>query len=177
MQMARSIICKYPSANSRSAILPLLHLAQKQNGNYLTPEAVSYVANLLNLPEIKVQEVASFYSMFNMKPVGQMLIQICGTTSCMLRGCEKIMDTCCKKLKIKPGETTKDNKFTVMWVECLGACANAPVMQVNDVYFEDLNEKHVEQIIDNLEAGKEVKAGSQIGRRSAENEEIVSKLF
>lgn len=177
VQVAQSIISKYPSARSRSAILPLLHLAQKQNNNCITPEVISYIAELLALPEIKVQEVASFYSMFNLKPVGKMLIQVCGTTSCMLRGCESIMSTCCNKLSIKPGETTEDGMFTVKWVECLGACANAPVMQINDNYFEDLQDQHIEKIIDDLKSNREPKVGSQLGRRSAENSEIINKLF
>ena len=146
---AKQIIQKYPEGRQRSAILPLLSLAQKQNNGWLSMSSMEHVANILEIPTIKVYEIASFYSMFNLQPVGKYHLQICGTTPCYLRGAEKIRKICEKKLNIKLGETTKDNFFTLSEVECLGACSAAPVMQVNnEQYYENLDEEKLEALLD-----------------------------
>lgn len=161
---AREIIKNYPPKRQRSAILPLLEIAQRQNLGWLSPEAIEYVADFLEMPYIKAFEVASFYTMFNLKPVGKYHIQICGTTPCWLRGADKIMQSCEKELKIKCKETTSDNNFTLSEVECLGACVNAPVVQINDDYYEDLSEESMVNLIKQLKSGEKPKVGSQIDR-------------
>lgn len=165
LKKAKEYISKYPEGKQRSALLPLLHLAQKQNDNWLPQDALDCIANMLELPPIKVYEVATFYTMFNLKPVGKNHIQVCRTTPCWLRGSDDITKLCKKKLGIGLGETTSDGQFSLIEVECLGACVNAPMIQINDDYFEDLDAKLMEKIIDDLAAGKEVKVGSQSGRQ------------
>ena len=130
--------------------MPLLDLAQRQNNNYISKEIISFVADMLEMTEVAVYEVASFYTMYNLNPVGKNLIQICGTTPCMLRGAEEIKKLCQKKLGVSLEEMTKDGLFTLREVECLGACINAPVVQINDDYYENLDVRKMEQIIDDL---------------------------
>jgi NADH-quinone oxidoreductase subunit E len=146
--IAKKIIAKYPI--KKSAVMPLLDLAQRQNNNYISKEIISFVADMLEMTEVAVYEVASFYTMYNLKPVGENLIQICGTTPCMLRGAKEIKKLCQKKLGVSLEEMTKDGLFTLREVECLGACVNAPVVQINDNYYENLDVRKMEQIIDNL---------------------------
>ena len=167
-QQAHQIIAKYPEGRQASAILSLLHMAQKQGGGWLSPSALEYIANFLDMPKIKVYEVASFYTMFNLKPVGKYLVQICGTTPCYLCGAADLKKAFCEHLGIKEGETTKDGLFTLMEVECLGSCANAPMVQINDDYYEDLTEESFINILDKLAKGEAVRPGSQIGRQSSE---------
>tara|TARA_B100000686_G_scaffold353632_1_gene460027 strand:+ start:3258 stop:3851 length:594 start_codon:yes stop_codon:yes gene_type:complete len=168
MQEIDSILKKYPSDRKASALLPLLDLAQRQNNNWLPIEAMNEVSKILDIPMIKVLEVATFYSMFNLSPVGKNLIQICGTTPCWLRGSDNISEICKKKLGINFGETTEDNMFTLLEVECLGACANAPMIQINDFYYEDLTEMHMQKILNDLIEGKKPKTGPQSVRRGSE---------
>ena len=165
---AQEIINKYPPNRQKSAVMPLLDLAQRQNNNYLSQNAIEKIAAMLDLPTIRVYEVARFYSMYNLKPVGKYFLQICGTTPCMLRGAKEIVETCQKKLGIGLNETSADGLFTLKEVECLGACVNAPMLQINDDYYEDLNCEIMEKILDDLKNGKEIKIGSQIGRTSSE---------
>lgn len=165
LKKAREIVAKYPQGKQRSALLPLLDLAQRQNDNWLSVPVMDYVADFLELPAIRVYEVATFYTMFNLKPVGKNFIQVCRTTPCWLRGADVITNTCKSKLGIDIGETTEDGKFTLVEVECLGACVNAPMVQINDDYFEDLSAKEMEKLIDDLSEGKKVKVGSQVGRQ------------
>lgn len=165
MQEAKKHLAKYPAGKQRSAVLPLLDLAQRQNGGWLSREAMDYVAEFLSLPAIKVYEVATFYTMFNLKPVGKHLIQVCRTTPCWLRGSDKLTNACKDKLGVDLKETTSDGKFTLVEVECLGACVNAPMVQINDDYFEDLTAESMVKIIDDLAAGKKVSKGSQTGRQ------------
>jgi NADH dehydrogenase (ubiquinone) flavoprotein 2 len=165
MEKAKAIIAKYPEGRERSAILPLFDIAQRQNNGWLSTPAIEHVAELLNLPYIRAYEVATFYTMFNLKPVGKHHIQICGTTPCWLRGADKIKSACQEALNIKCGETTSDGMFTLSEVECLGACVNAPMVQINDDYFEDLDAESMNMIITNLQEGKKIKVGSQIGRQ------------
>ena len=168
MQQIDFILKKYPSDRKESALLPLLDLAQRQNNNWLPMEAMTEVSKILDIPMIKVIEVATFYTMFNLSPVGKNLIQICGTTPCWLKGSDNIAKTCKKKLGINFGETTEDNMFTLLEVECLGACANAPMVQINDFYYEDLTEMHMQKILNDLTHGKKPKKGPQSGRRGSE---------
>jgi NADH-quinone oxidoreductase E subunit len=168
LKKANQIIAKYPEARQASAVLPLLDIAQRQNGGWVSQDIIEYIANFLNMPNIRVQEVASFYTMFNLKPVGKFHIQVCGTTPCWLRGAENVMKTIKDKLKIRKGDTTEDGLFTLTEVECLGACVNAPMVQINDDYFEDLTEESIIDIIDSLKEGKSVKLGSQIGRNGSQ---------
>ena len=167
LRKAQNIIAQYPENRQKSAILPLLDLAQRQNNNYLNREVIEYVADMVDVPYIKAYEVASFYTMFNLKPMGKYHIQICGTTPCWLKGSDRIKDICETKLKIGLGETSNDNMFTLSEVECLGACVNAPMVQINDNYYEDLDTSSMERIIDNLTSGKQLKTGSQTGRQSS----------
>ena len=168
LKKAKDTIAKYPSGRQASAVISLLYLAQEQGGNWLPRVALDYVADLLAMPRIHVYEVATFYTMFNLAPVGEHFIQLCGTTPCWLMGAEDIKKTCEKKLGIKTGETTKDGKFTLVEVECLGACANAPMIQINDLYYEDLTPEIMEKMLDDLGAGREIKYGSQIARSCSE---------
>jgi NADH-quinone oxidoreductase E subunit len=164
---AHAIIAKYPPTRAQSALIPLLQLAQAQHENWLPRAAMDYVAALLDIPPIRAYEVATFYTMFNRAPVGQHFIQICTTTPCWLRGSDAIKQTCQDKLGIGMGETTTDGQFTLVEVECLGACVNAPMAQINDTYYEDLDAELMGKIIDDLKAGKKLAAGSQTGRRGS----------
>ena len=169
INLAKHYIAKYPVGRQQSAVLPLLEMAQRQHNNWLPIAAIDYVANMLEMPSIKVFEVATFYTMFNLAPVGKHHLQICGTTPCWLRGAEQIKDACIARLGIDLGETTKDELFTLSEVECLGACANAPMVQINDDFYEDLDPQSITAIIDSLSAGQKPKKGSQTGRKSSES--------
>jgi NADH-quinone oxidoreductase subunit E len=151
------ILKKYPSNRKKSAVMPMLDLAQRQNQNWISKGVIEKIATILEMPEIKVYEIASFYTMYNLKPVGKFLLQFCKTTPCMLRGIDQIIKDCEKKLGIKIDQTTADSLFTIKEVECLGACVNAPVVQINDDYFEDLTSEKFQQILDDLKNGEEIK--------------------
>lgn len=164
------ILAKYPSERKKSATMPLLDLAQRQNNNYISKDIIAEIARLLEIPEIKVYEVASFYTMYNLKPVGKYLLQFCKTTPCMLRGIDKIIKDCKDKLGIDIDQTTADGLFTIKEVECLGACVNAPIVQINDDFAEDLTSENFLKILDDLQHGRSFKVGSQIGRNCSEAE-------
>jgi NADH-quinone oxidoreductase subunit E len=164
---AKTVIAKYPEGRQASAVIPLLDLAQRQSGNWLPRAAMDYVARLLEMPPIKVFEVATFYTMFNLQPVGKNFIQVCTTTPCWLRGSDGIVKACRDKLGIGPGESTPDGQFTVTEVECLGACVNAPMVQINDDFYEDLSPEIMNKVLDDLKAGRKVAIGSQTGRRGS----------
>jgi NADH-quinone oxidoreductase subunit E len=166
-QKITQILKKYPAGRQASAVLPLLDMAQRQNGGWLPRSAMDKVAALLHMPPIRVYEVATFYSMFNLKPVGKYLLQVCTTTPCGLRGAEDVLAVCKSHLGIGEGQTTADGLFTLMEVECLGACVNAPVVQINDDYAEDLDPPHMVALLDTLKAGKEWTPGSVIGRQGS----------
>lgn len=142
------ILKQYPENRRQSALLPILDLAQRQNGGWLSFDVLEAIANLMGIPTLKVQEVASFYTMFHLQPVGKFHVQICGTTPCWLRGAENIMHTCKKHLGLEHTDITEDAMFSIEEVECLGACVNAPVVQINDHYFEDLDEKSLITLLD-----------------------------
>jgi NADH-quinone oxidoreductase subunit E len=162
-------LAKYPESRRQSAVIPILWLVQKQEG-WVSEPAIRAIGELLGMPFIRVLEVATFYTMFMLEPVGSAaLIQVCGTTPCMLRGANELMDVC--KKKIGPKQTlSADGRFTWEEVECLGACANAPMAMINDYYFEDLTPETMAQIIDDFAAGKKPKPGSRVGRASSEPE-------
>ena len=151
--VAKKIIAKYPEGRASSALGPLLDLAQRQNDNWLPEGAVRYVAQLLDISETRAFEVASFYTMFRQKPCGKFLIQMCKTTPCWLRGSDTLRDVLKDHLEIEVEETSKDNMFTFVEVECLGACVNGPVMQINDQYYEDLTSEKLLSVIESLRAG------------------------
>ena len=167
-----NVLLKYPEGRKASALLPLLDLAQRQHDNWLPKAAMSEVAKILSLPMIKVLEVATFHTMYNLYPVGKNLLQICTTTPCWLRGSEDIVSICKDKLGINLGATTKDNRFTLLEVECLGACSNAPMAQINDDFYEDLTKESMKKIIEDLKNGKQPKIGPQSHRKGSEPKNI-----
>jgi NADH-quinone oxidoreductase subunit E len=162
----KQILDKYPKDHPQSAVMPLLDLAQAQNGGWLSRDAIEAIAELLEIPVIRVQEVASFYTMYRLQPVGKTVIQVCTTTPCWLRGSDDVMKVCQSKLGITPGETKND--ISLFEVQCLGACVNAPVVQINDAYIEDVNPEAFSLMLDNVIAGTPVTTGSMIGRVSSE---------
>ncbi len=166
-KLAEYHVAKYPKGRQQSAVMPLLDIAQRQSGGWLPKEAMDYVANYLGMPLIRVYEVASFYTMYNLNPVGKNLVQVCTTTPCWLRGSDEIVGACKKKLGIGMGETTADGKFTLVEVECLGACVNAPVVQINDDFYEDLDSASIGKVLDDLSAGRKPNIGTQIGRQNS----------
>lgn len=170
-KVVKEILAKYPTERKKSAVMPLLDLAQRQNNNYVSKDVIAEIAQILEMPEIKVYEVASFYTMYNLKPVGKYLLQFCKTTPCMLRGIDKIVKDCKEKFGIEMNQTTADGLFTFKEVECLGACVNAPVVQINDDFAEDLTSETFLQILEDLKEGKEFKVGSQIGRQCSAAQE------
>ncbi|XP_013419850.1 NADH dehydrogenase [ubiquinone] flavoprotein 2, mitochondrial [Lingula anatina] len=165
MKIAQSIIKDFPEGHQAAACIPLLDLAQRQHG-WCPISVMHYVADMLSMPRMRVYEVATFYTMFNREPVGKHFIQICTTTPCMLGGVgsDVILEAIKTKLGIEVGETTKDNMFTLAEVECLGACVNAPMVQINDDYYEDLTVDDMNSILDDLIAGKKPKAGPRSGQ-------------
>ena len=167
MARAKQIIAKYPAGRQASALIPLLDIAQRQHDNWLPRSAMDYVGDMLEMPPIRVYEVATFYTMFNLAPVGRHFIQVCRTTPCWLRGSDGITKTCRDKLGVELGETTPDGKFTLKEVECLGACVNAPMVQINDDYYEDLTPESMARLIDDLAAGRKPSVGSQSGRQGS----------
>jgi NADH-quinone oxidoreductase subunit E len=162
-------IAKYPPGRQASAVIPLLWKAQAQNDYWLPKPAIEAVADMLDMPYIRVLEIATFYSMFNLEPVGKYYIQLCGTTPCMLRGAEAIKDVCTSKIG-EQRHVSANGMFSWLEVECLGACCNAPMVQINDDYYEDLTPENFAALLDDLAAGRPVKIGSQIGRTSSEPE-------
>lgn len=162
------ILTKYPKDKKASALLPLLDLAQRQHANWIPTAAMQVIAKILSLPLIKVLEVATFYTMYNLKPVGKNLVQVCTTTPCWLRGSDDLVSVCKNKLGINFGETSKDNKFTLLEVECLGACSNAPMVQINDDFYEDLNKNSMLKILEDLQKGSKPKPGPQSERKGSE---------
>ena len=164
---ARRHVAKYPPGRQQSAVLPLLYIAQRQSGGWLPRAAMDHVAELLGMPRIRVYEVATFYTMFNLRPVGRYLLQACTTTPCWLRGSDAVVAACERQLGVGVGGTTADGLFTLVEVECLGACVNAPILQVNDDYYEDLDGPATEALLDALRSGAPPPAGSVVGRRGS----------
>ena len=174
--IADEILKKYPEKNKKSAVMPFLYLAQKQNNNWIPLAAIKYVSKYLSMPYISVYEVATFYSMYNLSPVGKYFIQVCTTTPCLIRGADKIIKVCKQKISEKENQVTKNGECSWTEVECLGACVNAPMMQINNDYYEDLDEKSAAKIIDSIFKNQILEPGSYRGRKntSPENEKTIN---
>ena len=170
LDLANKIIKNYPEGKQQSAVMALLYIAQRQNNNWIPLAAMKYIAKYLDMSYIKVYEVATFYTMYNLNPVGKFFYQICTTTPCMLRGAYKLVDICKSKISKNENTISKNGNCSWMEVECLGACINAPMVQINDDYYEDLDEKKLEQIIEKTLKGEVPKPGSYRGRRNSEPE-------
>jgi NADH-quinone oxidoreductase E subunit len=167
-ERAQTIVARYPEGRQQSAVIPLLDLAQRQAGGWLPTEVIEYVASYLDMPKIRVLEVATFYSMFNLEPVGENFVQLCRTTPCWLRGSDDLRAVAKDVTGCALGETSADGKFTVVEVECLGACCNAPMVQINDEYYEDLTAENFRSVLEALKRGEDPKTGSQEGRTGSE---------
>ncbi len=166
LEAANNILKKYPKKNKKSAVMPLLYLAQKQNDNWIPLAALKYIGKFLSMPYINVYEIATFYTMYNLAPVGKYFLQVCTTSPCLLRGAGKIIKSCQKKISQNQNEISKNGMCSWTEVECLGACVNAPIIQVNDGYYEDLDSTSVDKIIDSFLVDKPLKPGSSRNRRN-----------
>ena len=170
LKQAALILKKYPEKNKKSAVMPFLYLAQKQNKNWIPLAAMKYIANYLSMPYISVYEIATFYTMYNLSPVGKYFVQVCTTTPCMIRGANKLVEACKEKISENESELSSDKSCSWMEVECLGACVNAPMMQINDDYYEDLDKEKTLEILDKILNGETPKPGSYRGRINNEPE-------
>ena len=176
LNLAKKIVLNYPTGKKKSAVMPFLYLAQKQNSNWIPLAAMKYIANFLSMPYISVYEVATFYTMYNLAPVGKHFVQVCTTTPCLIRGADKIVRLCKEKISPNENELSKEGSCSWMEVECLGACVNAPMIQINDNYYEDLDEKSTKEILESLINDKPLKPGSFRGRKNTapEKKQIVN---
>ena len=170
LKIANDIIKNYPVDKQQSAVMSFLYLAQRQNNNWIPLVAMKYIAKLLNMPYIKVYEVATFYSMYNLSPVGKYFVQVCTTTPCMIRGAYKLVEACKEKISKSQNTLSKDGKCSWVEVECLGACVNAPMMQINEDYFEDLDKEKTSKIFDKMLNNEDIEPGSYRGRVNSEPE-------
>lgn len=164
---AEKVIAKYPKGRQQSAVIPLLDQAQRQAGGWLPRAAMAMIAEMLGMQMIRVYEVATFYTMFNLEPVGRHLVQVCTTTPCWLRGSDEVLSACKSHLGIDVDQSTPDGMFSLMEAECLGACVNAPMMQINDDFFEDLDAAATVKVLDALARGEAPPNGSQSGRQNS----------
>lgn len=163
-----TIIGRYPEGRGNSAVIPALDIAQRQNGGWLSQAAIEHVAGYLEMPKIRVLEVATFYSMFNLKPVGRHFVQVCRTTPCWLRGSDELTQAATAVAGCGLGENSEDGLLTVVEVECLGACCNAPMVQINDDYYEDLTPEKLTELLEAMKRGETPKPGPQSGRKGSE---------
>ena len=170
LQLANKIIQNYPDGKQQSAVMALLYLAQKQNNNWIPLVAMKYIAKFLQMPYIKVYEVATFYSMYNLTPVGKHFIQVCTTTPCMIRGAYKLVEACKEKISNEQNKLSENGECSWVEVECLGACVNAPMMQINQDYYEDLDKEKTLKIIDKILNSQIPEPGSYRGRKNSEPE-------
>jgi len=170
LKNVKKIFEKYPKERQQSSVMALLYLVQGQNNNWIPLAAIKYIGKLLEMPYIKVYEVATFYSMYNLSPVGDYFIQVCTTTPCMIRGAYKLVEACKEKISSKENEFVESKKCSWVEVECLGACVNAPITQINDDYYEDLDKEKMLKILDDILNNKNPKPGSYRGRRNSEPE-------
>ena len=170
LKIANDLIKNYPVDKQQSAVMSFLYLAQRQNNNWIPLVAMKYIAKLLNMPYIKVYEVATFYSMYNLSPVGKYFVQVCTTTPCMIRGAYKLVEACKEKISKSQNTLSKDGKCSWVEVECLGACVNAPMMQINEDYFEDLDKEKTSKIFDKMLNDEDIEPGSYRGRVNSEPE-------
>ena len=167
LELANSILKKYPEGRKKSAVMPLLYLAQRQNENWIPLAAMKYIAKYLEISYIKVYEVATFYTMYNLAPVGKYFVQVCTTSPCLIRGADKIVKICKEKISKEENTLSKNKLCSWLEVECLGACVNAPMMQINNDYYEDLDNKNTIEIINSLLEDKPIKPKSFRNRTSA----------
>ena len=170
LDAANKIISNYPKDKKQSAVMALLYIAQRQNNNWIPLAAMKYIAKFLDMPYIKVYEVATFYSMYNLSPVGEFFVQVCTTTPCMIRGAKKLVEACKEKISVNENELSSDKSCSWMEVECLGACVNAPMMQINNDYYEDLDKEKTLEILGKILKGEKPKPGSYRGRVNNEPE-------
>ena len=170
IEIAKKIISNYPEGKQQSAVMALLYIAQRQNNNWIPLAAMKYIAKFLKMPYIKVYEVATFYTMYNLAPVGEYFFQVCTTTPCMIRGANKLVEACKEKISENECELSSDKSCSWMEVECLGACVNAPMMQINDDYYEDLDKEKTLKILDKILNGEKPTPGSYRGRINNEPE-------
>ena len=166
LELSSSILKKYPKERKKSAVMPLLYLAQRQNENWIPLTAMKYIAKYLEIPYIKVYEVATFYTMYNLAPVGKYFVQVCTTSPCLLRGADKIVKICKEKISKEENTLSKNKLCSWLEVECLGACVNAPMMQINNDYYEDLDEKNTIEVLNSLLEDKPIKPKSFRNRTS-----------
>ena len=164
---AEKILKKYPETRKKSAVMPFLYLAQRQNKNWIPLAAMKYIAKYLEMPYIKVYEVATFYTMYNLAPVGKYFVQVCTTSPCLIRGADKVVKICKEKISKEENKLSENKLCSWLEVECLGACVNAPMMQINNDYYEDLDEKNTNEIIDSLLIDNPVKSRSFRNRTSS----------
>ena len=174
---AEKAILNYPKGKQKSAVMALLYIAQRQNDNWIPLAAMKYIAKILEMPYIKVYEVATFYSMYNLAPVGKYFFQVCTTTPCMIKDAYKLVDVCKNKISENESEISSDGSCSWMEVECLGACVNAPLVQINEDYYEDLDASKLEKIIDQIYKNEKPVPGSYKGRISSEPENIRKTLL
>ena len=176
LKKVEEILKRYPDKNKKSAVMPFLYLAQKQNNNWIPLAAMKYIANYLSMPYISVYEVATFYSMYNLAPVGKYFVQVCTTSPCLIRGADKIVKACKEKISPNENQVSKNGSCSWIEVECLGACVNGPMMQINSDYYEDLDEKSSNEILDSLIQDKPLKPGSFRGRKNTapEKKQVVN---
>ena len=172
----KRVIAKYPKGRIASAVMPLLDLAQRQHDNWIPMKAIELIATKLDMAEIRVLEVATFYTMFNLRPVGQFFLQACTTTPCWLRGSDEMMRAIKDRYNISSGETSTCGRFSLLEVECLGACVNVPILQVNDDFYEDLDYQTTSDLLESLEAGVPLPVGSVLGRSGSEATEGATTL-
>ena len=170
LEAAKTIVAKYPEGKQQSAVMALLYIVQKQNNNWIPLAAMKYIGKFLDMPYIKVYEVATFYTMYNLAPVGKHFVQVCTTTPCMIRGAYKLVEACKEKISKKENELSANKSCSWMEVECLGACVNAPMMQINEFYYEDLDKEQTLKILDKILNGETPKPGSYRGRINNEPE-------
>ena len=170
LEEANKIVSKYPKGKQQSAVMALLYIAQKQNDNWIPLVAMKYIAKFLDIPYIKVYEVETFYTMYNLDTVGKYFVQVCTTTPCMIRGANQLVEACKEKISENENQLSTDKNCSWMEVECLGACVNAPMMQINDDYYEDLDKEKTLEIFDKISKGETPKPGSYRGRLNTEPE-------
>ena len=172
LKKVEDILSRYHEKNKKSAVMPLLYVAQKQNENWIPLAAIKYIAQYLSMPYISVYEIATFYTMYNLAPVGKYFIQVCTTTPCLIRGAHEIVKLCKEKISSNENEVSKNGSCSWMEVECLGACVSAPMMQINENYYEDLDKKSTIEIINSLIQNKPLKPGSYRNRKNTSPEKL-----
>ena len=177
LEAANKIISNYPKGKKQSAVMALLYIAQKQNNNWIPLAAMKHIGKFLDMPYIKVYEVATFYTMYNLSPVGKYFVQVCTTTPCMIRGANQLVKACKEKISENESELSSNNSCSWTEVECLGACVNAPMMQINNDYYEDLDKEKTIEILDKILKGETPKPGSSRGRVNNEPENIRKTLM